>query len=211
MIGVIDYGVGNISSVIGALASIGAPSKVVSCAEELGKYSGCILPGVGSFAACMFTLEQDGWLEAIRKHVFDQQKPLLGICLGMQVLADTGVEGSPDGEYTNGLGLIPGKVTSLREQACGLRIPHVGWNDVMITGEPNTATSGIESGSDFYFVHSYAITDIDPVFVLGTVHYGIQIPVIVRRGNVWGTQFHPEKSSKAGIRLLQNFAETTRC
>jgi glutamine amidotransferase len=208
MIGVIDYGVGNTSSVLGALAGIGAPSKIVSCSEELGNYRSCILPGVGSFATCMKTLEQNGWLKAIRKHALEQAKPLLGICLGMQVLADTGAEGSIVGEFTNGLGLIRGKVISLREQSCDLRIPHVGWNDVKITAERNEVTSGIESGSDFYFVHSYGFTDIGPDLVLGTVHYGIEIPVIVRNGNVWGTQFHPEKSSKAGLRLLQNFAET---
>jgi glutamine amidotransferase len=208
MIGVIDYGVGNTSSVLGALAAIGAPSKIVSCSEELGKYRSCILPGVGSFATCMKSLEQGGWVTAIRKHALGEGKPLLGICLGMQILAYTGVEGSVDGEFTNGLGLIRGNVVSLRDHSCNLRIPHVGWNDVKIYDERNAITVGIESGSDFYFVHSYAFTDIDPGLVLGTVHYGVDIPVIVRSGNVWGTQFHPEKSSKAGLRLLHNFAET---
>jgi glutamine amidotransferase len=138
---------------------------------------------------------------------------LLGVCVGMQLLASYSMEGTgaEASDGVPGLGLIPGRVEHLRTLGCGLRVPHVGWNEVKIAPNTSGLFDGIPDGTDFYFVHSYAFVPDDPAAVLATTDYGVPVTAAVRRGHIWGTQFHPEKSSRAGFRLLRNFVEGHPC
>jgi glutamine amidotransferase len=154
----------------------------------------------------MERLRTGGWIEALQRQVVEDGKPLLGICLGMQMLAD----GSEEGEPTAGLGFIPGRIRFLKNLGCTLRIPHVGWNDVAHRSECPLFDE-IPQGMDFYFVHSYAFDADDPTSVAATTSYGVEVTAAVWRRHVLGTQFHPEKSSKAGWRLLKNFLDFVPC
>lgn len=208
-VAIIDYGMGNLASVQRALAKLGAAPFIASQPAELGSAMRIVLPGVGSFADGMAHLRDGGWVEAIRNQVQEHGKPLLGICLGMQILADRGTEGGD----TPGLGLIPGQVTHMAELGCQLRVPHVGWNTVTRT-RPQGALAllkAIPDQTDFYFVHSYVFEARDPAHLLAQCDYGLPVAAIIGKGRVLGTQFHPEKSSKAGFRLLQNFLDLTPC
>jgi glutamine amidotransferase len=171
------------------------------------------LPGVGNFADCARLLHVGGWFHALQDEVQAGQKPLLGVCVGMQLLASCSMEGANadalDG--TPGLGFIPGRVEHLNSLGCHLRVPHVGWNAVAPVSMRGGLFDGIPVGTDFYFVHSYAFVPANPADILATTDYGITVTAAVRRGHVWGTQFHPEKSSRAGFRLLRNFIENRPC
>lgn len=196
---VIDYGMGNLGSLSRAIETCGA-NVVISedpAAAESG--SGFVLPGVGAFADGMAHLQQSGWAEALR-HVVVRNRPLLGICLGMQLLADRGDEGGP----TAGLGIIPGAVRRMIPVAASERLPHVGWNDVHWTRD-NALSHNIADGIDFYFVHSYHFIAADPATVIARSDYCGGFTAAVQRHNVWGVQFHPEKSSAGGLQLLRNF------
>ena len=212
-VGVIDYGVGNLGSVIRALDELRVTPSLVTRALDVHAMDCLILPGVGNFADCAKLLDKGGWSDALKDEVQGSGKPLLGVCVGMQLLATCSMEGvdanAPNG--TAGLGLIPGRVEHLRTLGCTLRVPHVGWNSVSPITSQGGLFDGIPEGSDFYFVHSYAFVTEDPADVLATTDYGIPVIAAVRRGNVWGTQFHPEKSSRAGFRLLRNFIEGPKC
>jgi glutamine amidotransferase len=205
-VGIVNYGMGNLASVYRALETIGYDPLIANYPEELRAASRIILPGVGAFAEGMDRLNSGGWTGEIRRLVSGEGRPLLGICLGMQFLADSGSEG---GER-DGLGFIAGEIVHLADQGCTDRVPHVGWNEMHITrADPLFET--IPEGTDYYFVHSYAFQVADPAHLLGTVPYGCDVAAVVRSGNVWGTQFHPEKSSKAGLQLLRNFVERSGC
>jgi glutamine amidotransferase len=212
-VGVIDYGVGNLGSVLRALAELRVAPILVTRAMDMHATDSLILPGVGNFADCARLLGEGGWTQAMRDEVQGGQKPLLGVCVGMQLLASRSMEGadenSPDG--VPGLGFIPGRVEHLRTLGCSLRVPHVGWNEVTTGAAKGGLFDGIPDGTDFYFVHSYALVPEDPADVLATTDYGVPVTAAVRRGHVWGTQFHPEKSSRAGFRLLRNFIEGPTC
>jgi glutamine amidotransferase len=212
-IGVIDYGVGNLGSVIRALEELRVTPILVTRAVDMNTVDRLILPGVGNFADCVRLLNEGGWSQALTEEVQQRGKPLLGICLGMQLLASTSMEGVTEGsaDRTTGLGFIPGRVEGLRNLGCGLRIPHVGWNEVTSNSKSGGLFDGIPDGTDFYFVHSYAFIPDDPENVLATVDYGIPVTAAVRHGHIWGTQFHPEKSSRAGLRLLCNFIGNPAC
>lgn len=205
-IGIIDYGMGNLGSVSRALAAVGARPVISDRPDELREVDRLVLPGVGSFSAGMSHLEERGWPNAIRTMVADG-KPLLGICLGMHLLADTGTEGG----QRRGLGIIPGVVKRLDAFGCEERIPHAGWNNVRLDQRGGALFAGIPTGTDFYFVHSYAFEAADPADVLGEITYGSPLTAIIGRGHVFGTQFHPEKSSKGGLCLLKNFLEFPVC
>jgi glutamine amidotransferase len=212
-IGIIDYGVGNLASVARALEELRATPVLVKRAIEMQCVDSLILPGAGNFSNCAHLLNDGGWSHAIRDEVRDAGKPLLGICLGMQLLANSSMEGVSK-SFTDskpGLGLIPGRVVGLRELGCSLKIPHVGWNEVTGYVTSGGLFDGIPDGTDFYFVHSYAFIPDDPKHTVAIVDYGIAVTAAVRFGNIWGTQFHPEKSSQAGFRLLRNFIENSRC
>ena len=205
-VAVIDYGLGNLGSVRRAIAELRAEPVLAASPEALKSADRIILPGVGSFADGVSLLKARGWVGAIRDEAA-KGKPVLGICLGMQLLASRGTEGGDN----QGLDLIGGEVVALRELGCDLRIPHVGWNEVTVQNGAPGILGGIPGGTDFYFVHSYAFVPQEPVDVLATTDYGAPVTAAVRRGHVWGTQFHPEKSSRAGFRLLRNFIEGPSC
>ncbi len=212
-VGVIDYGVGNLGSVMRALEELRSNPILVTRPSDLHLVDSIILPGVGNFTDCAQILYRDGWSDAIHEEASLKCKPLLGICLGMQLLATSGAEGARDNcaNGTRGLGLIPGRVLELAVLGCSLRIPHVGWNEIKIQTSSGTLFDGIPDGTDFYFVHSYAFVAENPAHVLATSIYGVPVVAAVRRENVWGTQFHPEKSSRAGFRLLRNFIDSATC
>lgn len=211
-VGVIDYGVGNLGSVCRSLEELRVSPVLVDRATDLHTVDCMILPGVGNFGDCMDILRTCGWVAALQDEVQGRGKPLLGVCLGMQLLAGYGTEGS-EGQASDGiegLGFVPGRVQHLATLGCRLRIPHVGWNAI----EPVAATGlfdGIPAGTDFYFVHSYAFHAADRADVLATTQYDITVTAAVHRGRVWGTQFHPEKSSRAGFRVLRNFLSGEAC
>lgn len=210
-VGVIDYGVGNLGSVIRALEELCVVPVLVDRPVDMHTADCLILPGVGNFADCARLLRKDGWADALQQEVRGYARPLLGVCVGMQLLADFSTEGAEDGQGTPGLGFIPGRVDHLRVLGCELRVPHVGWNSITRRGSSDNLFDGIPDGTDFYFVHSYALISQDPADVLATTDYGVPVTAAVRRGHVWGTQFHPEKSSRAGFRLLRNFITGPMC
>jgi glutamine amidotransferase len=189
-IGIIDIGIGNIGSLRGALYSQGWDTRTLTTAADMGGVTHLILPGVGSFAVAIQRLLNAGLTEG---------RPLLGICLGMQLLADQGMEGGG----AKGLGFIPGKVISF-DTDMQLRLPHVGWN-VFHPRSQHPLLKGIREDVDFYFVHSYYFDAQDEADIVGTTDYGISYPSFVAKGSVAGVQFHPEKSQRNGLRLLDNF------
>lgn len=210
-VGVIDYGVGNLGSVLRALEELRVAPVLVNRAADMHATDCLILPGVGNFADCARLLDDGGWTAALREEVLGYKRPLLGVCVGMQLLADSSTEGASEGQDTPGLGFIAGQVRHLRSFGCMLRVPHVGWNSITRTRSDDHLLAGIPDGTDFYFVHSYAFAPADPADVLATTDYGVPVTAAVRRGHVWGTQFHPEKSSRAGFQLLKNFIEGPAC
>jgi imidazole glycerol-phosphate synthase subunit HisH len=192
MIAIADYGMGNRRSVEKALAHVGARSVIT---DDVRDASAIILPGVGAFPEAMRHLERSGLGEQLIERA-QAGVPLLGICLGMQLL----FESSTEHEGAQGLGILPGTVTKLS----GPRLPHIGWN--LVTMQRDAAlTDGLEQAA-FYHVHSFACRPSDPTDVVGTGEYGERFVSIVERDNVMATQFHPEKSSRDGLRLLRNFA-----
>ena len=207
-VGVIDYGVGNLGSVMRALEELRVAPILVTRAIDMHATDSLILPGVGNFTDCARLLDKGDWKEALRDVVEGERKPLLGVCVGMQLLASYSTEGAgaQERDRTQGLGFIPGRVEHLRTLGCGLRVPHVGWNGVTCK-VPGGLFEGIPDGTDFYFVHSYAFVAEEPVDVLATADYGIPVTTAVRRDRIWGVQFHPEKSHKFGMSLLKNFAD----
>jgi imidazole glycerol-phosphate synthase subunit HisH len=205
-VGIINYGMGNLSSVRRAFEDIGVESIVANHPSILYEVDRVVLPGVGAFAEGMTYLGQGGWISALHDVVKVQKKPLLGICLGMQMLASNGYEGG----MSEGLGLIPGKVQRLDTLGCKLRIPHVGWNEVNYKTK-DALFVGIPNLSDFYFVHSYAFIPVEEDDLIATVSYGADVAAVVRSDHVFGCQFHPEKSSKAGRKLLKNFMDYSPC
>lgn len=198
MIGIVDYGRGNLRSVEKALARLDFPTKIMSDPKELENVQGIILPGVGAFADAMAALTEKGWVEPLRRFA-DSGLPFLGICLGMQVLFDLGEE---HGKHL-GLGLLPGRVVRF---PLGRKVPHMGWN-TMHQENPSFLLEGIPDESFFYFVHSYFAVPKEPEVTIGSCEYGISFPALVGRDNVWGAQFHPEKSSPWGLKLLENFGK----
>ncbi|MEZ9340222.1 imidazole glycerol phosphate synthase subunit HisH [Vibrio splendidus] len=201
-ISIVDYGMGNIGSVTRAISACGFKSTIASTAEDILQADKIILPGVGSYTKAMSELRARGLEEAIIESAVEDEIPVLGICLGMQILSTLGHE---HGE-TKGLGLIPGEVIRLTPQDALARVPHVGWNSVEILSQ-SPLFDGIPSGSDFYFVHSYHYQVDSASNVLASSEHGGKFTCAVQKGNVFGMQFHPEKSQKLGLKLLQNFLE----
>jgi glutamine amidotransferase len=210
-VGVIDYGVGNLGSVMRALEELRVKAILIDRAVDMHSADSLILPGVGNFSDCMGLLKIGGFTEALAQEVKGYGRPLLGICVGMQMLADLSTEGAAIHQETSGLGFIPGRVEHVRILGCSLRVPHVGWNAITRVGAPDPLLDGLPDGTDFYFVHSYAFVPREPADVLATADYGVPLTAAVRRGHVWGTQFHPEKSSRAGFQLLRNFIQNSAC
>ncbi|MED1566816.1 imidazole glycerol phosphate synthase subunit HisH [Bacillus paramycoides] len=197
MIAIIDYGMGNIRSVEQALKYIGAEHIVTDDIEEILRSDGVILPGVGAFPKAMDVLEKKD-LVYVLKEVGSSGKPLLGICLGMQLL----FEKSEELQNCNGLNLLPGVIRKLKVP---YKIPHMGWNELKKEGEISL-WNGVEDGSFVYYVHSY-YADCPNEIVYGASEYGVKVPGFVAKGNIFGAQFHPEKSGEIGMQMLKNFKE----
>lgn len=197
---IIDYGMGNIASVQRSLEECGAKVFVSDNPDSIADAERIVIPGVGAFPKAMDRLNAQGWTEDIRHAAISENIPVLGICLGMQLLADVGFEFSE----TKGLGLIPGYIEKLVPSCAQERVPHVGWNEVNSQGSSPLFAS-IATGADFYFVHSYRFVTVDPSHILATTPYCGETTAAVGFRNVVGTQFHPEKSSRVGFQLLRNF------
>jgi imidazole glycerol-phosphate synthase subunit HisH len=205
-VAVVNFGMSNLASVRRAFEDIGADIFIADAPRDLDDANSIVLPGVGAFAEGMQNLRRAGWVDVLREAVVERKKPLLGICLGMQMLASRSYEG----ELTGGLDFIPGDVRRLDALGCEYRIPHVGWNEVRFKRR-DAFFDGIPDGSDFYFVHSYGLVPEHEEHVVATAPYGCDVSAVVRRDNVFGCQFHPEKSSRAGRRLLKNFLGHVPC
>lgn len=200
MIALIDYGMGNLKSVKNALECLGAKVLVTSSPEKVSRADAIIVPGVGAFSDGMKNLHELGMIEALKKEVGQRQKPYLGICLGMQFLAEVGYE---SGE-TNGLGVIPGAVVRLNpDDKVQFKIPHMGWNDVKIVKQCPIFHS-LTGKPVFYFVHSYHF-EADTRYVSAVCCHGQAVTAAVWKDNIFGVQFHPEKSQGMGLKVLENF------
>ncbi len=214
-VAIIDYGSGNLRSVAKAFERAQASVQVTDSPDIVAQASHIVLPGVGAFADCMNGLKAlPGMLEALQEQVVQRKKPFLGICVGMQMLFTRGHEHG----VHEGLGWLEGEVrvlsaectvpskrpSTLSTRHSALKIPHMGWNDLQISGK-HSLLEGIKSGDHAYFVHSYHARCKNTSDVLATVDYGQTIAAVVGRGNIMGTQFHPEKSQETGLRLLGNF------
>ncbi len=205
MIVLIDYGISNLRSVQKALQHLGAEVTLTSDPEQVRRAERLILPGVGAFAAGMEGLRQRGLIEPILQSV-QAGVPLLGICLGMQLLFEESEEVGQGFQPEAGLGLLAGRVVRLNVEAMGLHVPHMGWNQIHPVRE-SPLLRGIAPGAYAYFVHSYICAPTDPNVVLATTDYGQDFASVVGAGHMWGIQFHPEKSQRTGLRILTNFLD----
>ncbi|HEX3017047.1 MAG TPA: imidazole glycerol phosphate synthase subunit HisH [Caproicibacter sp.] len=203
MIAVLDYGAGNLQSVVKALQFIGCDPLVTADPEKLKSASAAILPGVGAFGDAMGCLQKSGLVQPVLDFI-DSGKPFLGICLGLQLL----FEGSEEAPGISGLGVLKGKIYRIPD-APGLKIPHIGWNSLDLKNHKGLF-NGLEEHPYVYFVHSYYLKADDRDVVAATAEYGVTIDASVSRGNLFATQFHPEKSGKTGLKMLRNFAVMIR-
>jgi glutamine amidotransferase len=198
MIAIVDYGVGNLRSVEKAFQAVGADASLTSDPVAIRKAERLVLPGVGAFGECASRLRESG-LDQLVLEAASQNKPLLGLCVGLQLMFD---EGHEFGVH-KGLGLIRGRVVRFPED--GPHVPQIGWNQIEdVRSHP--LLEGLDEGAYFYFVHSYYVEAADNRDVIARTEYGIRYPSVCSRGSVAGVQFHPEKSQDAGLRLLGNFA-----
>jgi glutamine amidotransferase len=201
VIGIIDYGSSNLLSVFHSINAVGATPIICQHPEDLYKADKIIFPGVGSFNQCISALSAKGFTQALDELVIKQGKFILGICLGMQVMA----KASHEGGYHQGLGWFDAEVVKLIPTEQKLRVPHVGWNQVDYQNDCRLFT-GLSSGiMDFYFVHSYHMKFNNPQEVVGISDYGQKITAAIWRDNIYAVQFHPEKSQDAGLKILDNF------
>jgi glutamine amidotransferase len=204
MIAIIDYGMGNLRSVQKGFERVGAAARIVHTADEIREAEKVVLPGVGAFRDAIGHIREQGLVDPIVEAV-RSGRPFLGICLGLQLLFDTSFE---DGQYA-GLGVIPGRVARFDfaglPNARELKVPHMGWNQ-LTWSKPCPLMQGLESGTYFYFVHSYYVEPADPEVTHGRCHYGYEFTATIWRDNVFASQFHPEKSQQAGLTMLRNFA-----
>lgn len=198
-IAIVDYGAGNLMSVHNTLDFLGYENKVSDTPAVIEDASGVILPGVGAFPDAMDALHASGLTDAVLRAA--KEKPFLGICLGMQMLFDE----SDEVRLCKGLGLMPGRIERIRTD---LKLPQIGWNALEIL-RPNAMTEGIANGDYVYFVHSFMACPAQEDDLAAVTDYGARVPAMMARGNLFGCQFHPEKSGKVGLRMLQNFAKLT--
>lgn len=199
---IIDYGMGNLRSVAKALESLGYLPEITNDKDRLRSAKGLILPGVGAFADAMANLAKYDLIEVIQEHV-KSGKPFLGICLGMQLLLDVSYEG---GSPVKGLGIFPGEVKELPREKIKLKVPHMGWNQLHFCKE-SRLFKGISEGAFVYFVHSFYAVPEDKNVLAAVTDYGMDVTAALEQDNIFATQFHPEKSSEVGLRILKNFGE----
>lgn len=203
MIALIDYNMGNLFSVTQAFKYCGETPRIVTDAAELMKFDAAVLPGVGNFGEGMLRLRESGLAEKVIEFA-GTGRPLLGICLGMQMLLGE----SDEAPGATGLNLIPGKVRRFPEM--GLKVPQIGWNDVAFKKGSVPLLAGLEDKSFFYFVHSYYVCPDDAGAVIGETEYGVRYASIIGRDNIYGCQFHPEKSQNCGLQIVKNFITLSR-
>lgn len=201
MIGIIDYGRGNLRSVEKGFARMGHAAKIITLPEEALKMDGLVLPGVGAFGDAMASLREAGMVEAIREFIASG-RPFLGICLGLQLLFD---ESEEFGRH-QGLGIFPGRVVMFPSD---LKVPHMGWNQVELVREC-PLFAGIPNGTAFYFVHSYYVCPEKEEITVAVTEYGVRFTSVAAWDNVFGIQFHPEKSSTLGLKILDNFGKLVK-
>lgn len=201
MITVIDMNMGNLQSVLEAFRCVGTQVMVTTQGVDIERSSAIVLPGVGAFGDGMANLRERGLVEPLRHLVLERKKPLLGICLGMQLLAE---EGEEHGVH-KGLGLIRGHVVKLKPTEKTCRIPNMGWCDITVVNRQSALFAQVQDGESFYFAHSYYMRCSHPQDVAATIEYGEPITAAIERGNIFGIQFHPEKSQEAGLDLLSSF------
>ncbi len=201
---IVDYNSGNISSVINSFKEVAQNKINIEVTSDLKKIESSdkvVLPGQGSFKSCVDSLKNiNGLVESLDKFSLENKKPLLGICVGLQMFADVGYEETE----TKGLGWIPGKVSKIYNQNGKYKLPHIGWNQINIVKE-SKIFKNIENNSHMYFVHSYEFIPNDKNVISSTTDYSTNIVCSVEKENLFGTQFHPEKSDKAGLKIIENF------
>lgn len=198
MIGIVDYGMGNLRSVEKAFQYMGYDAKIIDDIKDIKDAAALVLPGVGAFPDATEILNKRGISNAIKEEV-KKGKMLLGICLGMQLLFDRSFEVME----TEGLHILKGEISEIKTD---LKVPHIGWNSLIIKKD-NQLLNGVRDGDSVYFVHSYYLSNGDLDDICATVDYGISIPAVVCKDNVFSCQFHPEKSGDVGLKILKNFAE----
>lgn len=198
MIGIIDYGMGNLYSVRNAFLSLGIKAKVISRPQELNDITSCVLPGVGAFGDAMEILNKNKMSQAIKEYV-ETGKPFMGICLGLQLLFESSEE-SPE---VKGLGIVKGRVLRFKGKA---KIPHIGWNQIEIK-KKNPLFNTINDGSFVYFCHSYYVKPKEEDIVIGLTNYTKNFASVIAEDNLFGIQFHPEKSQAVGLKILDNFTK----
>jgi imidazole glycerol-phosphate synthase subunit HisH len=198
-VAVVDYGMGNLRSVAKALEAVGAQVLVSTDPEDLRKAERIVLPGQGAFRDCITNLRATGLVDALAEQVLQKGKPFLGICLGLQLLADVSYE---NGTH-KGLGWLGGRVERLTVQDCSLKLPHIGWNDVVF--QATTLAAGLKDNPIFYFDHSYHFVSQAQDLVVAFCEYGGTFTAAIQKDNIFAVQFHPEKSQEVGLHLLRNF------
>lgn len=201
MIAIVDYGMGNLRSALRGIEKVGGAARIIQSPSEMIGARAIVLPGDGAFGHAMLNLRAAGWIEPLKQACADGV-PFLGICVGMQLLFETSEE---MGQH-EGLGIFAGKVKRFPN---GLKVPQMGWNQLQIR-QSDPLLRDVPDGGYTYFVHSYYCAPSDPSITLATTDYGVDFASIVGRGNVWGTQFHPEKSQSVGLKILDNFVQIVR-
>lgn len=199
MITIVDYGMGNLGSIQNMLKRIGVPARISNDVASLERARKILLPGVGAFDSAMQRINESGLRAVLDHKALEERIPIMGICLGMQLLTRSSEEGQ-----LPGLGWFAAETRRFPD-SLGLKVPHMGWN-LVTTARASPLTDGLAADARYYFVHSYYVKADDPADSLQTTHYGLTFDAVVGRGNLYGAQFHPEKSHKFGMRFLANFA-----
>ncbi|MDO8633273.1 MAG: imidazole glycerol phosphate synthase subunit HisH [Candidatus Wildermuthbacteria bacterium] len=200
MIAIVDYNMGNVQSVLNAFVLLGEEAKITRNKEDIESAKAVVLPGVGAFGDAMANLRKFSLVDILNREVLEKKKPFLGICLGLQLLAE---EGREMGVFP-GLGWVKGKTVKIQPQDPNLKIPHMGWNNLEIRNFGGLYKD-IEQGATCYFVHSYHLEPSDASVITATAPYGQDITASIEKDNIYGVQFHPEKSQGAGLKVLENF------
>ena len=204
MIAIIDYGSGNLAAIANIYKQLKVPHIITSDESDIRKAEKYVLPGVGAFDATMKYLQESGLVDLLNEQVLEGKKKVLGICVGMQILGDS----SEEGEFS-GLGWIHGRIRKIdvTNISSGPRLPHMGWNSVLLSEPSPTLFDGVDLERGYYFLHSYYFDAADDADVIATVEYGNVFPCAVMHENIYGVQFHPEKSHSNGVAIFRNFAE----